>query len=233
MLYYIQDYSPHLTNLQILKVAMSWSVWLSLCAAAFAISLSPGPGAVASLSSGLRFGMRRGYWNAIGLGIGYGAQYVISVIGVGAILAASDTAFQIVKWIGVLYLLYLGYKQYRSPVAIIKLEHDTTHMLSRRKLLMQGILINLSNPKGAVFLIAVTPQFLNVHGPLLLQYVIICATLVTADLIIMAGYTGLASRIMKYMRNPHRAAALNRLFGVLFIMAALLMAFMGQKATPV
>ena len=106
-------------------------------------------------------------------------------------------------------------------------------MLSRRKLLMQGILINLSNPKGAVFLIAVTPQFLNVHGPLLLQYVIICATLVTADLIIMAGYTGLASRIMKYMRNPHRAAALNRLFGVLFIMAALLMAFMGQKATPV
>ena len=177
--------------------------------------------------------MRRGYWNAIGLGIGYGAQYVISVIGVGAILAASDTAFQIVKWIGVLYLLYLGYKQYRSPVAIIKLEHDTTHMLSRRKLLMQGILINLSNPKGAVFLIAVTPQFLNVHGPLLLQYVIICATLVTADLIIMAGYTGLASRIMKYMRNPHRAAALNRLFGVLFIMAALLMAFMGQKATPV
>ena len=64
---------------------------------------------------------------------------------------------------------------------------------------------------------------------LLLQYVIICATLVIADLIIMAGYTGLASRIMKYMRNPHRAAALNRLFGILFIMAALLMAFMGQK----
>lgn len=231
MLYYIQDYSPFFINLQILKVAMTWSVWLSLCAAAFAISLSPGPGAVASMSSGLRFGMRRGYWNAIGLGIGYGMQYVISVIGVGAILATSDTAFQIVKWLGVFYLLYLGLKQYRSPVAIIKLEHDNTHLLSRRRLVLQGILVNLSNPKGAVFLIAVTPQFLNIHGPLLLQYVIICVTLVVADLIVMAGYTGLAARIMKYMRNPHRAAALNRIFGILFILAALFMAFVGQKAS--
>lgn len=210
---------------------MSWSVWLSLCAAAFAISLSPGPGAVASLSSGLRFGMRRGYWNAIGLAIGYGAQYVISVIGVGAILATSNTAFMIVKWLGVLYLLYLGYKQYRSPVAIIKLDHEQAPILSRRKLILQGMLVNLTNPKGAVFLIAVTPQFLNIHEPLLIQYVIICATLVAADLIIMAGYTGLAARIMKYMRNPHRAAALNRLFGILFILAALFMAFMGQQNT--
>lgn len=212
---------------------MSWSVWLSLVAAAFAISLSPGPGAVASLSSGLRFGMRRGYWNAIGLGIGYGAQYIISVIGVGAILATSDTAFMVVKWLGVLYLLYLGYKQYRSPVAIIKLDHDERPpMLSRGKLVMQGMLVNLTNPKGAVFLIAVTPQFLNIREPLIIQYVIICATLVIADLIVMAGYTGLASRIMKYMRNPHRAAALNRLFGILFIMAALMMAFMGRQVTP-
>lgn len=105
------------------------------------------------------------------------------------------------------------------------------HRFSRRKLILQGMLVNLTNPKGAVFLIAVTPQFLNIHEPLLIQYVIICATLVAADLIIMAGYTGLAARIMKYMRNPHRAAALNRLFGILFILAALFMAFMGQQNT--
>lgn len=207
---------------------MAWVVWVNLCFASFAISLSPGPGAVSSLASGLRFGFARGYWNAIGLAIGYATQYIISVIGVGAILATSDIAFNIVKWIGILYLLYLGYKQYRSPVAIIKINQTHTEILSRRKLIIQGILVNLTNPKGAVFLIAITPQFLNIQAPLLPQYAMICATLVIADMIVMAGYTGLAARIMKFMHSPHHAAALNKIFGLLFILAALFMAFMSK-----
>lgn len=207
---------------------MTWAVWVNLCFASFAISLSPGPGAVSSLASGLRYGFARGYWNAIGLGIGYAAQYVISVIGVGAVLAASDTAFNIVKWIGVLYLLYLGYKQYRSPVAIIKIDQSKMETLPHHKLVLQGILVNLTNPKGAIFLFAITPQFLNTQAPLMPQYLIICATLVVADMIVMAGYTGLAARIMKFMHSPHRAAALNKIFGLLFIAAALFMAFMSK-----
>ncbi|NOL48631.1 LysE family transporter [Pelistega europaea] len=211
---------------------MTWAVWVNLCFASFAISLSPGPGAVSSMASGLRFGFGRGYWNAVGLAIGYAAQYVISVIGVGAILATSPIAFEIVKWTGVAYLLYLGYKQYRSPVAIIKIDETQPLLLSPLQLITQGILVNLTNPKGAVFLIAVTPQFLNLHAPHIPQYIIICATLVAADMIIMAGYTGLASRIMKFMRQPHRAAALNKIFGVLFITAAVFMGLMSPDTTP-
>lgn len=207
---------------------MSWAVWVNLCFASFAISLSPGPGAVSSMASGLRFGFGRGYWNAIGLAIGYATQYVISVIGVGAILATSHLAFEIVKWIGVTYLLYLGYKQYRSPVAIIKIESNPSEILSRRQLVLQGILVNLTNPKGAIFLIAITPQFLNPQAPVLPQYSIICATLVIADMIIMAGYTGLAAKIMTFMRQPHRAAALNKIFGLLFITAAIFMGLMSH-----
>lgn len=207
---------------------MSWAVWVNLCFASFAISLSPGPGAVSSMASGLRFGFGRGYWNAIGLAIGYATQYVISVIGVGAILATSHLAFEIVKWIGVTYLLYLGYKQYRSPVAIIKIESNPSEILSRRQLVLQGIFVNLTNPKGAIFLIAITPQFLNPQAPVLPQYGIICATLVIADMIIMAGYTGLAAKIMTFMRQPHRAAALNKIFGLLFITAAIFMGLMSH-----
>lgn len=207
---------------------MTWAVWVNLCFASFAISLSPGPGAVSSLASGLRFGFPYGYWNAVGLAIGYAIQYVISVIGVGAILATSHLAFEIVKWIGVAYLLYLGYKQYRSPVAIIKIDQTQQQRLSPCQLITQGMLVNLTNPKGAIFLIAITPQFLNTQAPVLPQYGIICATLVVADMIIMAGYTGLAARIMKFMRQPHRAAALNKIFGLLFIIAAIFMGLMSQ-----
>ena len=196
--------------------------------AAFAISLSPGPGAVASLSSGLRFGFARGYWNAVGLAIGYAIQYLISIIGVGAILASSQTAFLVVKWIGIAYLFYLGIKQLRAPVAIIKVNGEQSMAMTRRQLILQGMLVNLTNPKGAVFLIAVTPQFIIPQAPLLPQYISICLILVLADMIVMAGYTGLAAKIMQFMRNPHHAAKLNKIFGLLFIAAAILMAWMGK-----
>lgn len=208
---------------------MSLSVWLTLFAACWAISISPGPGAVASMSSGLRFGFRHGYWNAIGLAIGLAIQFVISVIGVGALLATSETAFNIVKWAGVLYLIYLGYKQYRSPVAMIRLEENAARDTPIHKLVMQGILVNIMNPKGAIFLLAVIPQFLDLSKPLPIQYVIIAATLCAVDLAVMAVYTGLASKVMHVMRNPHHAARMNKFFGLLFIAAALFMAGIGQK----
>ena len=209
---------------------MTWAIWINLCFASFAISLSPGPGAVSSMASGLRYGFPRGYWNAIGLAIGYATQYIISVIGVGAVLATSSTAFEVVKWIGVLYLLYLGYKQVRSPVAIIRIDDTSTTetTFSATKLIYQGMLVNLTNPKGAVFLIAITPQFLNVNAPVIPQYIIICMTLVIADMIVMAGYTGLAAKIMKFMHRPHHAARLNKVFGFLFIMAAIFMALLSK-----
>lgn len=211
------------------QYTMSLSVWLTLFAASWAISISPGPGAVASMSSGLRFGFKRGYWNAIGLAIGLAIQFVISVIGVGALLATSETAFNIVKWAGVLYLIYLGYKQYRSPVAMIRLEQDSIPNTPVHKLVMQGILVNIMNPKGAIFLLAVIPQFLDLSKPLLIQYVLIATTLCAVDLAVMAVYTGLAAKVMHLMRNPHHAARMNKFFGILFILAALFMAGMGQK----
>lgn len=85
---------------------MSMEVWLGFFAACWVISLSPGAGAIASMSSGLQYGFWRGYWNA-GLQLGLIVQIAIIAAGVGAILAASATAFQIIKWFGVAYLIYL------------------------------------------------------------------------------------------------------------------------------
>lgn len=91
---------------------MSMEVWLGFFAACWVISLSPGAGAIASMSSGLQYGFWRGYWNALGLQLGLILQIAIIAAGVGAILAASATAFQVIKWFGVAYLVYLAYKQW-------------------------------------------------------------------------------------------------------------------------
>ncbi len=93
---------------------MALDTWLAFFLASWIISLSPGAGAIASMSSGLQYGFLRGYWNAIGLQIGLAMQIAVVAGGLGAILAASSTAFYAIKWFGVAYLVYLAVKQWRA-----------------------------------------------------------------------------------------------------------------------
>jgi len=203
---------------------MAWHTWLAFLAASWVISLSPGAGAIASMSSGLRYGFGRGYWNALGLQLGLALQIAVVAAGVGAILAASATAFTVIKWFGVFYLLYLAIRQWCA--APMDMQGDLTPVVggSRTSLVLRGFLVNVSNPKALVFMLAVLPQFIDPHAPLLAQYLIIGATMVTVDLIVMAGYTGLASKVLRLMRTPRQQQRLNRTFAGLFIGAATFLA---------
>ncbi|MBF7142288.1 MULTISPECIES: LysE family transporter [Pseudomonas] len=203
---------------------MAWHTWLAFLAASWVISLSPGAGAIASMSSGLRYGFGRGYWNALGLQLGLALQIAVVAAGVGAILAASATAFTVIKWFGVFYLLYLAIRQWRA--APMDMQGDSTPVVgsSRTSLVLRGFLVNVSNPKALVFMLAVLPQFIDPQAPLLAQYLIIGATMVTVDLIVMAGYTGLASKVLRLMRTPRQQQRLNRTFAGLFIGAATFLA---------
>ena len=91
---------------------MALETWLAFFVACWVISLSPGAGAVASMSAGMQYGFWRGYWNALGLQLGLALQIAIVAAGVGAILAASALAFSLIKWFGVAYLVFLAYKQW-------------------------------------------------------------------------------------------------------------------------
>ncbi|GLO42628.1 threonine transporter RhtB [Pseudomonas putida] len=199
-------------------------VWLGFFAACWVISLSPGAGAIASMSSGLQYGFWRGYWNALGLQLGLIVQIAIIAAGVGAILAASATAFQIIKWFGVAYLVYLAYKQWRALPMDMSDESAVRPIGKPLSLVFRGFLVNVSNPKALVFMLAVLPQFINPHEPLLPQYVAITVTMVTVDMLVMAGYTGLAARVLRLLRTPKQQKRLNRTFAGLFIGAATFLA---------
>ncbi|MCF4213287.1 LysE family transporter, partial [Acinetobacter baumannii] len=187
---------------------MSLQVWFAYMLACWVISISPGAGAIASMSSGLNYGFRHGYWNAIGLQIALLIQIMIVAAGVGVLFATTPLAFQAVKWFGVAYLLYLAYLQWTAPVKDIEIQHEKKDK-SVSALLLNGFVVNISNPKAIVFLLAVLPQFLDLSKPQWIQYLIMAATMVTIDLIVMAGYTGLASKVLgavvdkvKYPSNP-------------------------------
>lgn len=203
---------------------MSMEVWLGFFAACWVISLSPGAGAIASMSSGLQYGFWRGYWNALGLQLGLILQIAIIAAGVGAVLAASATAFQIIKWFGVAYLVYLAYKQWRALPMDMSDESGVRPLGKPLSLVFRGFLVNVSNPKALVFMLAVLPQFINPQAPLLPQYVAITVTMVTVDMLVMAGYTGLAARVLRLLRTPKQQKRLNRTFAGLFIGAATFLA---------
>nr|WP_314492451.1 LysE family transporter [uncultured Pseudomonas sp.] len=199
---------------------MSIETWLAFFAASWVISLSPGAGAIASMSSGLQYGFWRGYWNALGLQLGLLMQIAVIAAGVGAILAASATAFQVIKWFGVGYLIYLAYRQWRALPMDMGDDTGVRPLGKPLVLVARGFLVNVSNPKALVFMLAVLPQFIDPHAALLPQYLTIAATMVCVDLLVMAGYTGLASRVLRLLRTPRQQKRLNRTFSGLFLGAA-------------
>ena len=205
---------------------MELSVWLTFFVASWAISISPGAGAVAAMSAGLNHGFARGYVMTAGLILGIWTQVLVVGFGLGALIAASSIAFAAVKWLGVAYLLWLGVQQWRAParplVADTAVANET--QASAKTLILRGWAINAVNPKGTLFLLAVVPQFLDLSHPLGWQYLVIGATVGFTDLVVMAGYTALAAKVLHLLKSPAQMRLLNRVFGSLFVVAAVLLA---------
>lgn len=209
---------------------MEWSTWWAFFVASWAISISPGAGAVAAMSAGLAHGFARGYWLSFGLILGLWSQLALVGAGLGALIAASGAAFDVVKWCGVAYLLWLGIAQWRSAATTLDAGATRAAAASRAALVGRGWVLNTVNPKGTLFMLAVVPQFIDPARPLLPQYGAIAATLAFTDLVINAGYTAFAARVLAAVSTPRRLRWLNRFFGALFVGLATLLATVKRGA---
>ena len=197
---------------------MTLETWIAFFVACWLISLSPGAGAISCMAAGLRHGFRRAVWNIVGL-IG-GILFVLAIVaaGLGAVLAASSVAFNVIKWLGVAYLVWLGVQQWRAPAFAVRADAgDRVLGATPRELLLRGFLVNATNPKGIVFMLAVLPQFIDPSAPQLPQYALCGATLAFTDFVVMSGYTVFAARVLRLLREPQHIRAMNRTFGGLFI----------------
>jgi homoserine/homoserine lactone efflux protein len=209
---------------------MAWEVWLTFVGAAIAIAVSPGAGAIQSMATGLTHGVRRGYWSILGLEVGLMLQLTLVAIGLGAVVANSIIAFNIIKWAGVAYLIYLAVRQWRTATIDLREQIGKAMDGGRLALVVRGFLVNATNPKGLVFFLAVLPQFLVPTGPLMPQYLAIGATMVAVDLVVMGLYTALAARLLMWMHTPRRQTAVNRVFSGLFAAAAVVLSLLRRAA---
>ncbi len=207
---------------------MSLETWLAFFVASWLISLAPGPGAVSTIASAVRVGVRRSSYNLVGLELGLLFVLLIVASGVGALIVASATLFGVVKWVGVAYLLYLGLRQFLSRGGQGVDAPDERPGQTPRNLVLQGFLVNASNPKGIAFMLAVLPQFIDPNTAQIPQYAICAATLVFTDIVVMNGYALFASRVLRLLRTPVHNRWVGRVFGGMYVGAAGLLAAFGR-----
>lgn len=202
---------------------MDIELWFTFAATALLISISPGAGAVNTMSSGLQYGVKHTLPAILGLQLGYGIQIALVGIGLGALLASSSIAFAIIKWLGVAYLVWLGYQKWTEPPRTFEL--TDTQKKSALTQFWQAALVNLTNPKATIFLLALFPQFIDpAEATEITRYIAMGATLITADIIVMVGYASLAAQLSRWMKTQRQQLIQNRVFGGMIVGAAVLMA---------
>lgn len=201
---------------------MELSIWITLLLAAIVISISPGAGAVVSMNYGIKYGLKRSYAAILGLQLGLFVQTFVVVIGLGALIAKSVMAFSIIKWIGVAYLVYLGLSKIFEKVEEMD-ENERICDYNPKKAFIAATLVNLTNPKATVFLVALIPQFLNPEGSLWIQFLIIGLTLCMIDILVMTGYSSMASKLRFLVKDVKAMKIQNRITGSFLIFAAALM----------
>ena len=202
---------------------MDLTVWITYFIATIILSLSPGPGVFSSISSGLHHGFRLGVWNGVGMQAANVILVAIVALGLGAILIASETLFTAVKWLGVAYLIYLGVVTWRAPPRGFEEDRDD-NARTAWEVFMRGFLVNLTNPKGIIFFAAIFPQFIDVAQPQLPQYAILAGTTFAVDVVVMGGYTALAAKVLRVMRDPRHLRWVNRGLGGAFVAAGVALA---------
>jgi threonine/homoserine/homoserine lactone efflux protein len=121
-------------------------------------------------------------------------------VGLGALLAASEFWFSVVKWMGVVYLAYLGIRLLRSKGAAVIASESNNDSASARTLFLRSFLVAVTNPKGYLFFSAFLPQFVSPTGPQLPQYAALAFTFAAIDLVVMLAYASAGAQAIRLFR---------------------------------
>ena len=201
---------------------MTFEWWFAYLLTSIILSLSPGSGAINTMTTSINHGYRGAAASIAGLQTGLAIHIVLVGIGLGTLFSRSVLAFEVLKWAGAAYLIWLGIQQWRAAGAIDL--NTMANTQSRSRLFKRAVFVNLTNPKSIVFLAALFPQFILPQEPQLMQYVVLGVTTIVVDIIVMIGYATLATRIAGWIKGPKQMKALNKVFGSLFMLIGALLA---------
>lgn len=209
---------------------MTASVWVSLLVACVVISLTPGAGAINTMSNSLAEGWRRSIWGIIGQQLALVVYIVVVAAGVGLLVSKFPVIFDVVRYVGAAYLAYLGVRMILAKTDAAD-EADSEVYTPRHEsawaMLRRGFWVNILNPKAIVFFLAFMPQFVRPDQPQLPQYLIVSVTMIVIDVAVMwFVFAGAAGSFRRLTRTAKGRRGINYTFGALFIAVALMLLFM-------
>ncbi len=204
--------------------------WLAFVAASAIVLAIPGPTVLMVISHALSHGRRSALATVAGVALGDLTAMTASMIGLGALLAASAALFTGIKWMGAAYLIYLGIKLWRAPVSDTPATAGTPDP-SRSRMFWHAYAVTTLNPKSIVFFVAFLPQFLDTSVPLLRQMAVFEATFVSLAALNALIYAVTASAVRQTICRPSVQRIVNRTGGSLLIGAGLFAA-LWKRAAP-
>ena len=205
---------------------MALSNWIGFLIASILIAVSPGPGAAISMSTGMRYGFASALRVIGGLQCALLLQLGIVAAGLGALISASPRAFDAIRLAGAVYLIWLGIQKWRTSSDEAG---EGDYSAKYRGFFLQGMLVNLSNPKAIVFMTALMPPFIDPGRAQLPQFLIIALTMCATDVIVMSCYALLAERMGHWLRDGSALKWQNRFFGGIFVCAGVWLALSGKN----
>jgi threonine/homoserine/homoserine lactone efflux protein len=177
--------------------------------------LSPGPGVLLTLTNSIYYGVRGAVGGIFGIAFGTFIVAGISATSIGVLLSTSAIAFTVMKFIGAAYLIYLGIKLWCSPVTKIDIKNTTKKGMKIQ--FIEGVTLQLTNPKAVFFFMSIFPQFINYSSNNITQFALLVVTYSGLVLIIHFSYALLAKKAQNWFSSEKGSKVINRVGGGAFV----------------
>ena len=199
------------------------SLWL-FAATEVAMSLSPGPAVMLVVACGIAHGWRRSLYATLGILSANALYFALSATGVGSLIAASHTLFNVIRWVGAGYLVYLGLMAIFGKPSPLTISNLAGRPAGGAAIFRSALLLQMSNPKSLLTFVAILPQFVDPGSPVGPQMLILALLSIVPEFFILLGYGLLANIARAWATQPRYARITDRCAGFLVLMAGVLVA---------
>ena len=198
---------------------MTTEAWLLFVLTETALCLTPGPAVLLVLSHGLTRGTSASVLANLGILAGNACYFALSATGLGAVLLASYELFSAIRWLGAAYLVWLGVSAFFGRSAVLATAPPAGPPAGAARTFMNGLVLQVANPKALVFFTALLPQFIDPHGWVFAQVAILGVTSVVIEFFVLLGYGAAAGRLTSLAGRPRFQRLANRTAGVMLVTA--------------
>ncbi|NGZ67822.1 LysE family translocator [Vibrio aestuarianus subsp. cardii] len=196
---------------------MTLETWIVYAFAILILTASSGPSSLLCMTKGVTHGMRGALFTALGSLTAITIILSLSFTGLGVLIASSELIFNVVKWIGAAYLIYLGINALLSKSQTLSVKPNESKGGTARSHYISGFVVGASNPKAIIFFSALFPQFISPDVSLMSQYLIFAATFVVFELSWLLTYAYLGTKSSNWLLAESRVNIFNKLTGGVFI----------------